>query len=281
MKNIIVLYHGECADGFGGAWAAWKKFGSKADYYPIKHDQPMPEGLEGGELYFIDIVPQPKEDTKKWAEKAKRLVILDHHVTAETETKMAHEYRYAVEHSGAGLAWRYFHPDKNVPRLINHIEDADLWRLKLPNTMEVSSYLRLQGFDFKAWDKVAKALEKAKSRKDIIAKGHLLRSADNKNIAWLVGKAALVQFEGYEVYAANSPIWPSEIGHELVKKKGPLAIIWSEKNGLRHVSMRSDGTVDVSKIAAKHGGGGHKAAAAFSVPFDKELPWKLIDGLSR
>lgn len=35
-----------------------------------------------------------------------------------------------------------------------------------------------------------------------------------------------------------------------------------------HVSLRSDGSVDVSKIAAKYGGGGHASAAGFSVDAD-------------
>jgi hypothetical protein len=29
MKKTIILYHLDCPDGFGAAWAAWKKFSSK------------------------------------------------------------------------------------------------------------------------------------------------------------------------------------------------------------------------------------------------------------
>ena len=32
----VVLYHAECADGFGAAWALWRRFPS-ADYRPVKH----------------------------------------------------------------------------------------------------------------------------------------------------------------------------------------------------------------------------------------------------
>jgi len=53
-KNIAVLYHGGCPDGFGGAYAAWKKFGDDADYIPMKYNWPVPEKLDGKELYFID-----------------------------------------------------------------------------------------------------------------------------------------------------------------------------------------------------------------------------------
>ena len=44
-----------------------------------------------------------------------------------------------------------------------------------------------------------------------------------------------------------------------------------------HVSLRSDGSVDVSKLAAKFkGGGGHKKSAGFSVDDLSKLPWKII-----
>src|SRR3989344_9258076 len=59
-KEIAVLYHGGCPDGFGGAYAAWKKFDDTADYIPLKHGKPAPENLDGKELYFIDFCyPQP------------------------------------------------------------------------------------------------------------------------------------------------------------------------------------------------------------------------------
>ena len=36
-KENIIIYHSDCYDGFSAAWAAWKKFGSKAEYLPVKH----------------------------------------------------------------------------------------------------------------------------------------------------------------------------------------------------------------------------------------------------
>jgi len=41
-----------------------------------------------------------------------------------------------------------------------------------------------------------------------------------------------------------------------------------EKNGMVHVSMRSKGPVDVATLAQKHGGGGHRHAAAFRASGD-------------
>lgn len=44
-----------------------------------------------------------------------------------------------------------------------------------------------------------------------------------------------------------------------------VAVLMQENGGLVHVSLRSDGGIDVGSIAASFGGGGHRAAAGFSV----------------
>ena len=36
-KNIVVLYHADCLDGFGAAYAAWEKFGDTAEYIPVQY----------------------------------------------------------------------------------------------------------------------------------------------------------------------------------------------------------------------------------------------------
>jgi nanoRNase/pAp phosphatase (c-di-AMP/oligoRNAs hydrolase) len=275
MKNIVVLYHGECWDGFGGAYAAWKKFGNKADYFGLKHGEELPRGLKNKEIYLIDF--SFKEPLmKKIVRENKRVIALDHHVSAEKTTKMAHEHVYALNHSGAVIAWNYFHPKKCVPTLLRHIEDIDLWKLKLPQTRELMSFMELAEYDFKIWDKIVRDLENPKRKKNYVAKGALLQFYEKKLVDRLVQKAALVKFAGYKTLSVNSPILQSEIGAALVKLKPPIGIVWSEKEGGVRVSLRSDGKADVSKIAAKYGGGGHKAAAGFSVESLKNVPWEAI-----
>ena len=33
----LVIYHANCADGFGAAFAAWRKLGDEAEYVPMDH----------------------------------------------------------------------------------------------------------------------------------------------------------------------------------------------------------------------------------------------------
>lgn len=41
----VVLYHADCMDGFGAAWALWKRF-PQARYVAVKHGNPPPDGLQ-------------------------------------------------------------------------------------------------------------------------------------------------------------------------------------------------------------------------------------------
>ena len=274
-KNIAVIYHGECRDGFGGAYAAWRKFGNKANYFGMKHEiDPLPKGLKGKEIYIIDFAFK-KPIMEKLVRANKKVVALDHHISAEKTTKMAHFYVYALDYSGAVIAWKYFHPKRKVPSLLNYIEDIDIWKFKLPHTKEIMSFMELADFDFQIWDKIARDLENPKKKKEYIAKGALLLFYARKIIDKLALKASPVKFAGYRTLAVNSPILQSEIGNLLTKKRPPVGIVGSEKEGGIRVSLRSNGKVDVSKIAAKYGGGGHMAAAGFSVPGGK-FPWKHI-----
>ena len=80
----------------------------------------------------------------------------------------------------------------------------------------------------------------------------------------------------------NSPFYVSEIGHSIVKHGMPVAIIWSRREGKVVVSLRSDGmAVDVAKLAERYGGGGHPAAAGFSVKVKDFLKFKKKRGIMR
>ena len=64
-KKPLVVYHDNCADGFGAAWAAYKKFGADgAEYMPMNyndkrvsvvHDElTFPVDVCGRDIYILD-----------------------------------------------------------------------------------------------------------------------------------------------------------------------------------------------------------------------------------
>ena len=276
-KDIVVLYHAECSDGFGAAWAAWKKFGDSADYIPVSHIGSYPDNFVNKEIYTLDLT-LPKEITEKLLKTNKRITSIDHHISAEEITKMTQDYFFDNNHSGAVLAWKYFHPDKPVPKLLLFIEDGDIWKWGYPESDNFLSALALYNHDFKVWDEIASDVESPDKFQEYLSKGEIISKYSQKIVDWLSPTAILVEFEGYKIYAVNAPDFiKGQVATKLAERFPPFAIAWVQEKDLISVSLRAwKHDFDVSKIAQKYGGGGHKAAAGFSFPAGQPFPWKII-----
>ncbi|MEK7131029.1 MAG: DHHA1 domain-containing protein, partial [Patescibacteria group bacterium] len=217
------------------------------------------------------------EEMKKLVAVNKKVVLIDHHATSAESAKIATESLYDTSRSGAHLAWKYFHTDKKIPKLVSSVEDYDLWKFKLPFTQELTLVISTKKFNFKTWDKLAKEFEDATKRKELVKQGKTMLDYRENLIHELLERGEEVVFEGHRAFAINSPVFESEIGHHVYGKKGMLAIIWSyrKKHGkpALKVSLRSDKNIDVAEIALKYGGGGHKSAAGFTLEKEIEFPW--------
>ncbi|MFA5997980.1 MAG: hypothetical protein WC814_01130 [Candidatus Paceibacterota bacterium] len=279
-KDIVVLYHGKCPDGFAGAYAAWKKFGDTATYMPVDHGDAPPEGLDGKEVYLVDFCYETAEQMDSLAKTAKRLVVLDHHESTRALAERAPEHIYDAARSGATIAWTYFHPGAPMLRLMKYLEDGDLYHYVLPETRDIFSYLLVLPFEFAAWDELALGLEDDIKRVEILQKAHAYTEFFEALAQSSVERAKKVRFEGYEVYfVATHPniTVKSYVAHELYVKQPPFAlIVTAHPNGFG-VSIRSDGSIDVAKIAEKYGGGGHPGSAGFFIPNGHEMPWEEIE----
>jgi uncharacterized protein len=274
-QKIIVIYHGGCRDGFGGAWAAWRKFGDRAAYLPVFDRFAPPCVLKNKEIYLIDY-GYPMEVTRKLIRDNARVTAVDHHITAKDTVVLTKDYSFSLHHSGAVLAWNYFHPKQKVPTLLRCVEDFDLWRWNTPSSKEILAVVNLFGQEFATWNRIAKDLESAAKRKIYTEKGKVILHYEEWLLHELLPSAELVNFLGHKVFVINAPRhFTDDLGNMLAKKSHSFAVVWSEYAGEIRVSLRSDGSVDVAKIAQKFNGGGHKTASGFSLPADKKLPWKL------
>lgn len=277
-KSVVVFYHANCTDGFSAAWAAWKKFGDKAEYVATFHEDPPPMDLKDREVYMLDLT-FPEPITRRLMEQNIRVTAIDHHISVKPVTLMTKDPLYALHNSGAVLAWKYFHPTKPVPRLLATVEDMDLWKFKIPGTREAFSYFDMFNFDFKVWSRLVRDFEDHKKRKHMLEIGKVILKHDEKAIAREIAASAhLVELDGYKAYAINSSTasFKSSMGSALARHSpSGVGIVWWETgNGYVAVSLRSVGDTDVSQIALKHNGGGHKHAAGFRVPSLRDIPWQ-------
>jgi uncharacterized protein len=279
MERTVILYHGSCPDGFGGAYAAWKKFGDAAEYIPLHRNAAPAEGFGGAHLYFIDFC-YPKEIMDRFVAEAASVTVLDHHEGVAEVVKSMPEYRYTNDHSGAGIAWEYFHPDVPTPLLLRHIEDDDIFRFALPETRAVLCYLTIQPYTFETWDKIVKEMEDEATREQVLSRAKIYAEYFEHLANLAVEKADLVEFEGYTCYFATShPLKPlkSLIGNLLARKHPPFALVVTAHPKGYGVSIRGDGSVDVAAIAEKYGGNGHTNSAGFAIAAGTPPPWTRIE----
>ena len=279
MERTVILYHGGCPDGFGGAYAAWKKFGDSVEYIGLKRGEELPASLEGAHLYFIDFC-YPQEQMDHFVSIASKVTVLDHHEGVADVIQSMPEYVYETDMSGAGIAWRYFHPEAPLPILLAHVQDDDLFKFELPDTRAVMAYLEVQPLTFEFWDDVARTLDDETKREALFEKTRIYAEYFVLLAEEACSHAKLVSFEGMEIYyCASHPMksMKSLIGNMLARKKGPCALVVTAHPNGYGVSIRGDGSVDVSKIAQKFGGNGHPDASGFLIPREGPFPWTIIE----
>jgi nanoRNase/pAp phosphatase (c-di-AMP/oligoRNAs hydrolase) len=281
LKNIVVIYHDQCRDGFGAAYAAWKKFGDTASYIPRKTQDPVPEGLVDKEIYIVDY-SYNKAQLDTLVAKNTSVVVIDHHATSKEAVKSFEGNVFDMEHSGAVLAWQYFHPNTEVPKLLLYIEDHDLWLFKMEFNREFGAALGEYDQDFETWDRLVDNLSDRDDFSKFLSMGETIARFEDAHVQKLLAFKEKVLFEGNEIYAVNcSRIYRSIVAHELSTLNGKeggieMAIVYYRYDGKVHCGLRSNGDVDVSKMAQKYGGGGHKNASGMRFDSFEQLPFTFI-----
>tara|TARA_B100000745_G_scaffold300319_1_gene253802 strand:- start:1797 stop:2651 length:855 start_codon:yes stop_codon:yes gene_type:complete len=281
LKDIVVIYHADCRDGFGAAYAAWKKFGDDVSYIPLKaHVNEPPEGLTDKEVYIVDF-SFTKDVLQTLIDTNKKVLVIDHHVSMKDEVLAFPENIFDNDHSGAVLAWQYFHPNTDVPELLKYVEDVDLWRFALPESREFSTALGQYDMDFGVWDTLIADLQEENNLINFIAKGSLIAKFEDKLIAHMMKRKERVLFEGHEVWALNTSEYVSVLGNNLAElnlaeEQEPIGIVYYHTDNMVKISLRSIGESDVAAIAQKYGGGGHKNAAGIGVASFDELPFSFL-----
>lgn len=273
----LVIYHGNCLDGFTAAYAAWLKYPSAEFVAGVYGEQPP--ACEGREVYLLDF--SYKEPVlASMAASAKRIVILDHHKTAQEDLNdiqsMNNVYVYFdMDKSGARLAWEYFHPGLSIPWLVRYVEDRDLWRFSMSDTKVVNAALFSWEYSFDNWTMLLRTCETAAGRVNLRAEGSAIERKQAKDIKELLAVCTqelifcckALPYGEVSVACANLPYTlASDAAHTLAEGRPFGATYYQNKAGKFIFSLRSceDG-IDVSEVAKSYGGGGHKHAAGFMV----------------
>lgn len=274
MSKDIVIYHKNCTDGFAAAWAFWQAWGEEMDYHAASHGSEPPD-VTGRTVYMLDFCYK-REVMESLLEEAAGIVLLDHHKTAIEDMGDLSHPRFdmsecSLDHSGCRLAWDYVSVayKRPRPRLIDHIEDRDLWRFRLTGTEEICAALHSYEMDFGQWDTLMNV-----SITELWREGVPILRAHKKRIREIASSAKRdVSLAGKRVPLVNCPgSFMSDVGDSLSPHHPFVAMYYDTKYhrvfGLR---SREYGGDDVSEVARLYGGGGHRNASGFRVPRDHHL----------
>ncbi len=278
IKPTLCIYHGNCADGFGAALAVWLRWfhdDARPEFVPGHYGKAPPD-CTGHHVLLVDFSYKLPE-LELILEQAESVTILDHHKSAEADIQPLIEAgriqgEFDMERSGAALAWDWCFPDVDRPRLIEHIQDRDLWRFQLEGTREISSVLFSYEQEFPVWMRILNNLEDEEARQQMVVMGQALQRKHMKDVneAIALTKRRML-ICGYSVPVANVPyVYASDAGNIMAEGEPFAAMYFDSPNG-RKFSLRSKDTgMDVSEIAKRFGGGGHARAAGFQVPIGWE-----------
>lgn len=295
-KPDIMLYHANCADGFGAAWAAWMRWGDGVQYVPASYGQEPPDVV--GKHVLIGDFSYKRDVIERLGNEAASVVILDHHQTAKEELApwfvlvdkdnspmtLAHIEasgahfpdplriiaHFDMNRSGARMVWDFCFPGEEAPLLIRLIEDRDLWRFNFEDTKPFGLWLRSEPFHFDRWVIINQELSDARDSQRLLSEAHAMQRFFDQKVSEIANLARVGLLAGHSVPLCNCPpMFASEVGHKLLDDypEAPFVACYSDQGRARGYSLRSrDDRADVSEIAKRFGGGGHRNAAGFGVP---------------
>jgi len=263
-----IIYHKACPDGYGSAYVAWKSLGNSSAYIPVSYYDATPE-IKNGKILVCDFSFN-YETTLQLINDNEKFYNIDHHQSAFDNLKdLSDEYKhFDNNHSGVYLTWKYFYPNKEVPRFIKYIEDYDLWKFDYEETKPFMLALNELPFNFKVWEE----LENDKFVDELIEKGKILGSYQDKMVK-IITRATKIKKQkignnSYKIAYVNTNLFKNEVANKLVSETNcDFSVVYNydDSKNLTKFSLRSlDTKANVSEIAQLIGGGGHRNAAGYT-----------------
>lgn len=275
---MIIIAHKFCTDGFTASWVLSKKYPGATFLYANYGD--TPPDVKDQDIIVADF-SYPRDVMLKMKSEAKSLLVLDHHKTAEflTEPEFSGNVVFDLNKSGAMLAWDWIHKDVNhrqwkdflkpdfyfgMEKLVEYVQDRDLWTWKLYDSKEVSAALASHELTFEEMDNLVYEIE------DLRKEGAGILRYQEKLVKRICEDAYEAELGGVKCLAVNSMVLQSEVANKLSEGFN-FGVAWYRKDGKFNYSLRNQesNSYDITPLAKSLGGGGHKHACGIKT--DKDL----------
>jgi len=231
----------------------------------MRPNDPAPINLCKGKRIVVVDLSWSRKDVIEMKKISQTFLILDHHKTALEELYNLPYFKYSDVGAGIDLVWDQYFGTKKMPDFLKYIALRDVWKHK-DNEKAFAFTTGLPTVD--DFHDLHKFYLEEKQVELVIEKGRDMLKKREKQLREISLSAIDHQWEGHTTSFINKGYpWTSDLGEHLCKNNNNVAFMWvvDEKDNLIRVSLRSNvnGGPDVSQIAKKYGGGGHKHAAGF------------------
>ena len=309
-KNIICIYHGNCADGFGAAWAVRQRFGDDAEYVAGVYQDPPPD-VTGRAVILVDF-SYKRPVMAALARQARSVLMLDHHKSAAEEFQAgicapddpysSHVIRMDQTYLGA-LTWER-HVGDSLQDQAEGAPAANIycnfdmersgaglaWDFFHPGTPRPALINHIEDRDLwrfalpgtreiqaclfsYPYDFTVWGILMGADPRSLASDGAAIERKHHKDVAELVALCRRrMVIGGFDVPVASLPYTLTSDAGLLMSQGEPFAACYWDTADGRIFSLRAaDDGLDVSEIAKQYGGGGHAKAAGFRVPRDHHL----------
>lgn len=240
--------------------------GTGFSYHGINYNDDFPFEIikPNEEVIIVDFSLQKEGEFEKLLGITENVIWIDHHKTAiERHGNLNIRGIRQDGIAGCELTWQYFFPDVAVPPVVKLLGDYDIWAFKFgDDTKKLQAGIML--YDTrpisKEWDRW---LYPGYFPKEEIQKGEIaLNYRDNYYASLVESWSFFVEFEGFKAIACNAGSVSSQLFDSVTEDYDiMMPFVFDGKQWT--VSLYTKKDIDVSEIAKKYGGGGHKKAAGF------------------
>ena len=272
------FYHNDMDGKCAGA-IVHRYYNGQGDYRSIDYNQDFPFGdiKENEEVVIVDFSLQKEGGFEKLFNITKNVIWIDHHKTAIEK----HKFNFPVGGirrngiSGCELTWEYFY-NSEPPKVVKLLGDYDIWAFKYGDASKALQFgIRLndtnpQSENWKHW------LDREFNIQNMINDGFLvMRYKINSNESQVRAWGRYAKFEGYKAITCNQGATNSQLFDSVDSTTYDIMMpyVFDGKQWTIYI-YSTNPDIDVSELAKKYGGGGHKGAAGFQC---KQLPLRFIE----
>ena len=287
--NTYCYYHND-SDGKCSAAIIRKEY-PKSILIPVNNTKLSDPGfsklIHSDTVLLVDISLSP-DVFRSLQNVTDNITWIDHHKSTEDALKIVEKDNECLDvvfsvgkGSACFLTWGFYNEEVKPPYAVNLISDYDEWKYKYGDrTMlfHIGSSMYDLNPESVLWDLLLDA--SSKSKRDckmfidtVCNAGFTVLRYQESKVRELLNHSFRVDLEGVKFVAINTDTNNIALRKMDLKKAGINSegmLLFSRQKDKWVVTMYSDKGVDVSVIAKKYGGGGHRSAAGFVT---SELPF--------